>query len=85
VITIGSHEGCTSEAKMNNQIFRLDYIAMIQSRIKKASSIASEYSEIDGAHHKQWVIDQMLRVLLGKEEYDNWLKKQNYWDCGVAP
>ena len=34
-------------------------------RIRKALSIAVEYGGIDGAHHKDWVIDQMARALTG--------------------
>jgi hypothetical protein len=34
-------------------------------RIMEAISIATNYGGIDGAHHKAWVIDQMVRVLAG--------------------
>lgn len=34
-------------------------------RIAKAVALAIRYGGIDGAHHKAWVIDQMLRILLG--------------------
>lgn len=34
-------------------------------RIEKALSIAIAYGGIDGAHHKDWVIDQMVRALTG--------------------
>ena len=34
-------------------------------RITKALAIAFAYGEIDGAHHKMWVIDQMVRALTG--------------------
>jgi hypothetical protein len=30
---------------------------------------------IGGAHHKQWVIDQMLRAILGKKDYINGLQR----------
>lgn len=33
--------------------------------IAKALGFASEYGTIDGAHHKMWVIDQMVRALTG--------------------
>ena len=35
-------------------------------RIDKALSIAVAYGGVDGAHHKDWVIDQMVRALTGK-------------------
>lgn len=34
-------------------------------RIEKALSIAVAYGGTDGAHHKDWVIDQMVRALTG--------------------
>lgn len=32
-------------------------------RIAKALNIASDNGQTDGAHHKAWVIDQMVRAL----------------------
>ena len=32
-------------------------------KIKKALEYAIRYGGIDGAHHKDWVIDQMVRAL----------------------
>ena len=68
---------------------------MNDKRIKEALSLAWQYGQIDGAHHKTWVIDQMVRALCGsEEEYKNWVKKytepledgDDYeWDCGIAP
>jgi transposase-like protein len=57
--------------------------------IKKALDLAFRYSQIDGDHHKAWVIDQMVRALTGGE-YDEWIKKykdddEYEWDEGVAP
>lgn len=37
----------------------------LEARIAKALEFASEYGTIDGAHHKMWVIDQMVRALTG--------------------
>jgi hypothetical protein len=34
-------------------------------RIELAIQLALDYGQIDGHHHKMWVIDQMLRVLVG--------------------
>lgn len=42
----------------------------LSNRIAKAVSIAKEYGDIGGGHHKMWVIDQMVRALLTPEEYD---------------
>jgi hypothetical protein len=57
---------------------------------RKAAELAWRYGMIDGAHHKQWVIDQMLRTILG-DEYDAWVREHNGnvqydpWDRGIAP
>lgn len=37
-------------------------------RIRKALDVAVRYGQIDGAHHKTWVIDQIVRVLTGCPE-----------------
>lgn len=66
----------------------------MEERIKEALNIAWKYGQIDGNHHKMWVIDQMVRVLCGNdEEYSDWVKTyktpdgENYWewDIGIAP
>lgn len=64
---------------------------MADKGIFKAAEIASSYGTIDGAHHKQWVIDQMLRKMLGAKGYKEWVAKMNSdpeyepWDVGIAP
>lgn len=52
-------------------------------RISLAANLALEYGYIDGAHHKQWVIAQMLRTLLTEEEEAQLLDED--WDDGIAP
>jgi hypothetical protein len=60
-------------------------------RIVEAADVAHQFGMIDGAHHKQWVIDQMLQKMLGPEAYALWLAKTNEdpdyepWDAGIAP
>lgn len=62
------------------------------SNIEAALEVAFRYSGIDGAHHKQWVIDQMVRALTGGD-YKAWVNDyetgsdgaEYEWDCGVAP
>jgi hypothetical protein len=49
----------------------------------------SEYGYIDGAHHKQWVLDQVARSLLG-DGYADWANDPAdmdcyEWDTGIAP
>lgn len=63
-------------------------------RIEKALDIAWSYGQIDGSHHKMWVIDQMVRTLCGSEdEYKEWIADyetsddDSYyeWDKGIEP
>ena len=65
------------------------------SDIEKALTLAAAYGQVDGAHHKAWVIDQMVRVLCGSlESYAEFVADfcdgpdgpDTYeWDCGIAP
>jgi hypothetical protein len=61
--------------------------------VEKALEIARHHGGIDGAHHKAWVIDQIVRALTGKN-YDTWIAEHcdgedgpdTYsWDEGTAP
>lgn len=61
-----------------------------KERIKAALDCASA---VDGAHHKAWVIDQMVRALTG-DDYEQWVKEycdgedgpDTYsWDEGMPP
>ena len=42
----------------------------------------------EGAHHKQWVLDQILRMLTGPK-YEDWVScfesKFGEWDTGISP
>ncbi len=66
----------------------------MKERIEKALSIAWSYGQIDGGHHRLWVIDQMVRALFENEdEYKSWVKAyetpdgEDYWEwnTGIAP
>ena len=65
---------------------------MKDERIEKALGFAWSYGQIEGSHHRLWVIDQMVRALLG-EEYIKWVEAyetpdgEDYWewDTGIAP
>lgn len=74
-----------------------DYIVAklseLQSKIDETLEVAERYAQIDGEHHKAWVIDQMVRALTGKN-YNEWIKEccaedeegECYeWDTGIAP
>ena len=66
---------------------------MSKKRIDEAIEVAVQYGGIDGAHHKTWVIDQMVRALAG-DDYDRIVAEacdgedgpDTYeWDEGIAP
>jgi hypothetical protein len=57
--------------------------------VETAVEIIERYGMIDGAHHKQWILDQILRTLLG-DGYEKWIEKYNVpeyqpWDTGITP
>jgi|TARA_Y100000310_G_scaffold76008_1_gene72428 hypothetical protein len=60
-------------------------------RIDKAIGVAMRYGMIEGDHHKQWVIDRMVRHLLGSNGYALFLTKmcgdtdQEPWNTGTPP
>ena len=67
----------------------------IEKRMDDAVELGLRYGGIDGSHHKMWVIDQMLRLLLA-DIYDEKIKENNGppdadgeteydWDVGIAP
>jgi hypothetical protein len=66
-----------------------------QGRIAAALEVARRYGGTDGADHKAWVIDQMVRALLGEfGAYRQFVAEaragedgpETYeWDEGVAP
>lgn len=55
----------------------------LEERIDQACMVILEYGMTDGAHHKQWVLDQVLRKLHPKG-YE-FLVDVNDWDVGIPP
>lgn len=59
--------------------------------ISAAVDLIVSYSQIDGAHHKAWVLDQVLRCLVSEEDYDEIINAVDEdgepygWDEGIAP
>ena len=58
-------------------------------QISNVMDLISKYGSIDGAHHKQWLIDQIARVLL-QDDYTGWASGdeetgEQSWDEGIAP
>lgn len=73
---------------------KLNFIEEENNKINKALEIAFQYGQIDGDHHKIWVIDQMVRALTG-DKYNEFVKeyetdeetgeKEWVWKNGIAP
>lgn len=68
-------------------------IQELEEERKRVLDLIFEYGQIDGEHHKTWVIDQIVRILM-KDQYDEWIKNYVYdeetgdiysWDKGIAP
>lgn len=64
-----------------------------EKRAARAVELAIRYGQIDGAHHKAWVIDQMVRILSG-DTYEELIRLANdgedgpntyEWDEGIPP
>ena len=68
---------------------------VLASRSRKARAIAMRFGSTDGDHHKQWVIDQMVRTLCGDDAaYRSFVQIHNMgtdgpntyeWEEGIAP
>lgn len=63
-------------------------------KVQAAIAIVMQFGGIDGGRHKQWVIDQILRHLLTKKQYAEFVRdfesgldgpKTYTWDTGCAP
>lgn len=66
-----------------------------RDRRNAALDIISRFGDVDGAHHKQWLLDQVVRLLTASEaDYQAWVAEtrrgddgpETYaWETGVAP
>lgn len=61
-----------------------------ECRVDAAMELIERYGGIDGAHHKQWVLDQVARRLKA-HKYEKWVESmtenddEDAWDVGIAP
>ena len=53
----------------------------MEENVAKALEVALRFGGIDGDHHKAWVIDQMVRSLLGNG-YEAWVVESKDGDDG---
>jgi|GEM_PF-2434455 hypothetical protein len=63
---------------------------MNENDIQNAIRVILEYGMLEEIHHKQWVLDQVLRFLLSSN-YEERIKEFNSdvdygpWDPGIPP
>jgi len=70
----------------------------LDARVKEAVEVIEQYGMIDGSHHKQWILSEVVRKLIGGEAFVAWLAEwdepeeedgEEYesegWDLGIAP
>lgn len=66
-----------------------------KEKLDKIVETIERYGMIDGSHHKQWIMTEVLRIALGKG-FKKWLKAFNSytdedgeeygdWDEGIPP
>lgn len=46
----------------------------LRETIEKTVELISKHDRIADCHHKSWIIDQVVRTLLGETEYTKWTK-----------
>jgi len=70
----------------------------VEDKLKKIEKIIWSYGQIDGDHHKAWVIDQVMCIIQA-DKYNEWVEnyehtdnsgkhcdeKEYSWDTGIAP
>ena len=52
---------------------------------ERAAALIVRYGSVDGAHHKQWVLDQLLRILSGIAYNEMRTLLGDGWSEGIAP
>lgn len=50
----------------------------LEERAAEALALIFEYSQVDGSHHKSWVIDQAVRKLLGEPQYARFVRAYRF-------
>lgn len=64
-----------------------------EEKLEQVMNLIERFGGIDGGHHKQWVIDQIVRIIKG-EAYTQWVVEMKdgqdgpntySWDEGIVP
>ncbi len=57
-----------------------------ETSLENVVRLIEEYGQVAGEHHKQWVIDQTARALMGQVGYRGWrLSRPGSYDEDTAP
>lgn len=72
-----------------------DNLEEAHKQVEEALEVIYRCGQIDGSHHKMWVIDQVVRKLMTEEHYAAWVEEYEsdpeyedapyQWDAGIAP
>ena len=65
-----------------NREWALNNSPLRDERVTEAIKLILQYGDVDGGHHKQWLLDQVLQVLAG-DAYPTLVDLN--WDQGIAP
>lgn len=88
------HEGFQYSTRVLESKYRKMEQELQELRKKKddAMELIERYGGVDGGHHKQWVLDQIVRIL--SVNYESWVKEYEdgeggsetyFWDVGIPP
>ena len=99
VVEEGSYKGELQDLReatytINVQLDMLGHsMDAMKRRQKKVLDIICCFGGIDGGHHKQWLLDEIVKTLTAGE-YQDWVNKyetgetgpkEYEWDVGIAP
>lgn len=65
-------------AAYNDQIRIIEEQADIIGGVQE---LVYKWGGIDGSHHKQWLIDEIIKLIAG-DNYESWVKAYNNGECG---
>ena len=54
-----------------------------ENKLKAVQNLIVDASFTDGSHHKNWYLDQMLRIIAG-DNYEVFVSRFEDWDEGIA-
>jgi len=77
-----------SKTEKNGELQRVLRGMTDRERINEVQDFIDVHTT-DGNHHAQWVVDQVLRILMPEERYLSWVASREAggydWDEGTPP